>query len=101
MIRSNRVPTACSRDLTRAVTSRPQSVQVNAERRSHAARAALVDRIRGEFLELRGLSITVEQAARLFGGPPAACARILIGLVAEGLLHLRTDGRYVLGDRSR
>jgi DNA-binding IclR family transcriptional regulator len=50
---------------------------------------------------MRGLAITVEQAARLFGIPGAACARILAGLVREGLLRLRTDGRYAMRDSSR
>ena len=77
------------------------SVSFNRERRSHARRAALVDRIRAEFREMQGLSITVAQAARLFGIPAPACQRILIGLVAEGLLHVRTDARYVLRDWSR
>jgi hypothetical protein len=71
------------------------------DRRDRAARSALVDRIRGEFQEMRGLSITVEQAARLFGIPSQACSRILADLAANGLLHLRTDGRYVLRDWSR
>src|SRR4029079_7758828 len=38
---------------------------------------ALLNRIRGEFLEMPGLRLTCEQAQRLYGLDPALCRRAL------------------------
>jgi hypothetical protein len=54
------------------------------------------DRVRGEFIEMRGFSPTVEQAARLFHLPAHECQEILGGLVREGFLRRTPDGRYRL-----
>ena len=56
----------------------------------------VVTRVRGEFVEMRGFSPTVEQAARLFALTTDECARILRALVQEGFLHCTPDGRYRL-----
>ena len=53
-----------------------------------------VDRVRGEFAEMRGFSPTLSQAARLFNLPVDECARVLTTLVREGSLHQDDDGRY-------
>jgi hypothetical protein len=58
--------------------------------------AELVNRVRGEFVEMRGFSPTLEQAARLFDLSPDECRRILSGLVREGFLRCTADGRYRL-----
>jgi hypothetical protein len=55
-----------------------------------------VDRIRGEFVEMRGFSPTSAQAARLFDLSPDECERILARLVGEGFLRRSPDGRYRL-----
>lgn len=55
----------------------------------------LVDRVRGEFREMPGLSPTLNQAARLFNASQAECGRILALLIKEGFLCER-DGRYRL-----
>jgi hypothetical protein len=78
------------------ITPRAVFVPFHPERRNVVAREALTDRIHSEFREMRGLSLTVNQAARLFGISQAACARILLGLSRQGLLRLRADGRYLL-----
>jgi predicted transcriptional regulator of viral defense system len=56
----------------------------------------VVDRVRGEFVEMRGFSPTVDQAARLFHINRDECDRILTGLVDEGYLKRTPDGRYRL-----
>ena len=56
----------------------------------------LINRVRGEFVEMRGFSPTVDQAARLFDRSTDECRRILLGLVQEGFLRCTTDGRYRL-----
>jgi hypothetical protein len=56
----------------------------------------VTDRIRCEFVEMRGFSPTVEQAARLFQVNREECTRILKNLVDEGFLRQSADGRYRL-----
>ena len=56
----------------------------------------IVDRVRGEFVEMRGFSPTVDQAARLFHINREECDHILTGLVDEGFLKRTPDGRYRL-----
>jgi hypothetical protein len=53
-----------------------------------------IDRIRGEFAEMRGFSPTLAQAARLFDLPVEECSRVLGALVQEGSLRQGQDGRY-------
>jgi hypothetical protein len=56
----------------------------------------VVSRVRGEFIEMRGFSPTVEQAARLFDMSRDECNTVLNGLVQQGFLNLTSDGRYRL-----
>ena len=65
------------------------------ERRNLATRKALIGRVRSEFREMPGLSLTLAQATRLLGVSPEACRRILGVLIQEGSVRLRRDGRYV------
>jgi hypothetical protein len=48
-------------------------------------------RVRAEFLEMPGLTLTLPQAARLFSLTPARCEQVLRALVGAG--QLVTDGR--------
>lgn len=61
-----------------------------------AADAALMRRIRCEFEEMPGLSLTRIQAMRLFGVPADVVARIFRELADDGILRLNGDGQYVL-----
>ena len=65
------------------------------ERRNVVHRNALARRLQGEFKEVSGLCLTPLEAARLFGLAPDVCQRVLVALVAEGVLTLRSDGHYV------
>jgi len=60
----------------------------------HRVPEELVRRIRGEFEEMPGLSLTSVQAIKLFGISPDVCAGILSHLIEEGVLRLKSDGRY-------
>ena len=75
------------------VPSKPLSIRSLDYRRGAVD---LVNRIRGEFIEMRGFSPTVDQAARLFDLSTDECRRILLGLVQEGFLRCTADGRYRL-----
>jgi len=64
------------------------------ERRNVTARQALVWRIRGEFEEMPGLSVTLDQAARLFGLPRDIIARILERLTETRVLYRRRNEQF-------
>jgi hypothetical protein len=70
---------------------------VSAERRDPAARRALLCRIHSEFEEMRGLSLTLGQAARMFGLPLDIASRILERLTHAHVLRRRSNGQFVLG----
>jgi hypothetical protein len=55
---------------------------------------ALLMRIRGEYAEMPGLRLTVDQACRLFQLDKVTCLLLLDQLVAEGALSRRDDGMY-------
>ena len=55
-------------------------------------------RIRAEYREMPGLSLTLSQAARLFNLEPTQCACVLDSLVSRG--HLWTNGREFLSSRA-
>jgi hypothetical protein len=58
-------------------------------------RAELVAMVLGTFREMPGLSLHLNQAARLFGVPPATCQVLLDDLVALGRLRRAHDGQYL------
>jgi hypothetical protein len=72
----------------------PTTVPV--ERRDLARRETLLRRIRAEFAEMPGLSVTLTQATKLFGLSHDVGSRILLGLIKERVLHMTHDRRYAL-----
>src|SRR5262245_57493633 len=73
-----------------------KALSMSAPRKSSARVIDVTDRIRCEFVEMRGFSPTVEQAARLFQVSRDECVRVLKQLVDEGFLRQTSDGRYRL-----
>ena len=59
----------------------------------------LVNRVRGEYLEMPGLRLTQQQAQRLFGLDPCACAVVLETLTREQFLSHGGDGRFAQDKR--
>lgn len=55
---------------------------------------ALLERIRGEFLESPGLHLTAEQAQRLCGVDRMVCQRVLDTLVDMKFLCVKPNGAY-------
>jgi hypothetical protein len=74
----------------------PLAPESSGERRDDVTRSALARRIRAEFEEMPGLSLTLIQASKLFGVQPDTCARILLQLSDEGVVRVRSDGQFVL-----
>lgn len=77
------------------IPRRPVSIRTLGPRQSQKP-ANVTDRVRGEFVEMRGFSPTVQQAARLFDLPADACRDVLSALEREGFLTHTPDGRYRL-----
>ncbi len=77
---------------TRSSTPPPDAVLGRADlRRNPEWRRMLVRRVRGEFLDMPGMRLTLVQAQRLFGLRVDICERILNELVRDGFLR-RTPG---------
>ena len=77
---------------------RPQNhTEEHLARHPHSAIAiaALAHRIRGEYYEMPGLSLTAPQAERLWGLDCETCAVILRTLVERGILRRTSVGMYV------
>ena len=55
---------------------------------------ALLERLRGEFLEMPGLRLTLAQAQRLCGIDPGCCKAVLDALVEARFLCLKPNGMY-------
>ena len=76
------VATAPGRALTRAVESPHED--------------ALACRIRGEYLEMPGLNLTLTQAQRMWNLRLEECERLLDDLVDAGFLERTSIGTFVL-----
>jgi hypothetical protein len=57
--------------------------------------ADLLQRVRGEYLEMPGLRLTCVQARRLWALQDPTCQALLDALVGTGFLSLTADGAYV------
>jgi hypothetical protein len=73
-----------------------RALSMPVKQRKPSTRSDVTDRIRCEFVEMRGFSPTVDQAARLFQVSREECVRVLTILVNEGFLKQTSDGRYRL-----
>jgi hypothetical protein len=74
-----------------------KALPANAYRRQTSpASFDVIDRVRGEFVEMRGFSPTIDQAARLFHINREECDRKHTALDDEGFLRRTADGRYRL-----
>ena len=64
---------------------------------THAIDAGgILQRIRGEFLEMPGLCLTPGQASRLWNLDSTACDALLQALVAAEFLQRTSSGTFVL-----
>jgi hypothetical protein len=61
----------------------------------------LAARVRAEFREMPGLSLTVAQASRLLGIDQSVCEMVLQRLVLDGALHHTPRGAYVAARSAR
>ena len=89
-------PQAQRRPAPLDVPLRQLSIRSLAPRARLDASVAAIERVRGEFVEMRGFSPTLEQAARLFDLPREECSQVLGRLASEGFIAQTADGRYRL-----
>lgn len=61
----------------------------------------LSQQVRGEYLEMPGMSLTVEQATKMWGINREICATLLESLVEVGFLRRGQHGMYLLGASSK
>ena len=62
---------------------------------------SLTVRVRAEYREMPGLSLTSAQASRLWGIDHSVCEQVLRGLVADGALYHTPRGAYVAAPATR
>jgi hypothetical protein len=60
---------------------------------------AIVRRVRGEFLEMPGLSLTFAQAERLWGLEEALCQQVIGVLIGASFLRQTPAGAITRADR--
>jgi hypothetical protein len=72
------------------------------EAKTHAARRLndLIALVRSEYREMPGLSLTLEQAQRLWSLDRSTCVMLFERLVQMGVLRTTKRGRYICPDRS-
>ena len=58
------------------------------------ARSLITERVRGEYREMPGLSLTLAQAGRLWSLDAQTCADVLGQLVDAGFLRRKADGAF-------
>jgi hypothetical protein len=58
----------------------------------------IVERVRGEYLEMPGLSLTERQAQRLWHLEADTCRMLFLALVESGFLRRTPRGGYIRAD---
>jgi hypothetical protein len=71
------------------------------ERRDQARRQLLLRRFHDEYQQLPGMSLTADQAARLFAIRADVCRRVFEELVEAGVLSRKWKDQYVAALGSR
>jgi hypothetical protein len=60
----------------------------------NTAVSSITERVRGEFREMPGLTLTVAQAGRLWSLDAPTCSEVLSELVESGFLCRKADGTF-------
>lgn len=75
-------------------TMRSEPARANDMRMTPAIREAIL-RVEGEYRDMPGLSLTLPQAARLWGIDRSTCERVLANLIDRRVLKRALNGSYV------
>jgi hypothetical protein len=68
------------------------------DRRDHASRTRLEQRVLAEFREMPCMRLTAAQAERLFGMRGDVTERVIETLLHDGVLRVDDEGRYAAAD---
>jgi hypothetical protein len=68
---------------------------VHRKAREQEAATALSRRVRAEYAEMPGLSVTLAQAQRLWAVDRRTCEAVFTRLIARGVLKVTAKGRIV------
>jgi hypothetical protein len=60
----------------------------------------LLDRVRGEFIEMPGLQLTIPEASRLWGMDVDACQHVVEVLVETSFLRWTPGGKFVRANKN-
>ncbi len=74
--------------------------EVQRAERVHDDLAPLFHRVRGEFLEMPCLRLTLAQAARLWALDHSTSEKILAGLTSSGFLARTSEGAYARASKT-
>jgi len=96
MLTSGTVMKAPEADQNRAsrVTRRSETPRADDMRTTPAIRETIL-RVEGEYREMPGLSLTLPQAARLWGIDRSTCELVLAKLIERRVLKRAMNGTYV------
>jgi hypothetical protein len=73
----------------------PSATARRIDRRTTPVSREAILRVEGEYREMPGLSLTLPQAARLWGLDPSTCERVLTTLIERRVLKRAWNGTYV------
>ena len=83
-----------SRSTASRVTTRSETARAD-DRRTTPAIAEAILRVESEYREMPGLSLTLPQAARLWGIERSTCELVLANLIERRVLKRALNGTYV------
>jgi hypothetical protein len=87
-------PSEASRSSAARATARARAARSNDLGATPALAEAIV-RVEAEYREMPGLSLTLPQAARLWGLDRSTCERVLATLIERRILRRALNGTYV------
>ena len=90
-----------ARSMTKPLREGPSVAEKAAASTCLPPNAQLLDRIRGECLEMPGLKLTLPQAQRLWHLRERECEGLLGALIDSKFLSRKSDGRYARVTNSR
>ena len=83
-----------SRNRASRVTTPSETARIDDMRTTPEIREAIL-RVEGEYREMPGLSLTLPQAARLWGIDRSTCELVLANLIERRILKRALNGTYV------
>jgi hypothetical protein len=84
----------CRATLQNALTGEDVMRLLTGSAKSSNPAPPVIERVRGEFREMPGLTLTLGQAGRLWSLDPSTCSEVMSELVDSGFLCRKADGAF-------